>query len=205
MRLLGYAGFVAPIGFTVSALTQSLIRSDHDLWRDPVSKLASGDHGWIQDITFVVAGVLLMVFGLGLHLTLRPKRHMDSGPGLLGLFGLGLVAAGIFPAVDSTGAFVEDRLPHVIAGFVAFASAGLSALALAPRLRRDPGWSDLASYLRGAGLVLVLLFLAGGILVRPPGAPLHDWLGLFQWVFLAAWYPFIMVLATRLIRSSLHP
>lgn len=204
VRMLGYAGLVAPVGFTVSAVAQSLRRPDHDLWRDPVSKLAAGDGGWIQDVTFATTGVLLILFGLGLHLVLRPQRHVDPGPGLLGIFGVGLVAAGIFPATDPAGMFVEDRLPHVIAGFVTFASAGLAALAMAPRLRRVPRWSNLASYVRGVGIVLVLLFFAGGILVRPPSAPFHEWLGLFQWVFLAVWYACILVLATRLIRSSVY-
>lgn len=197
-------GLLAPIAFTVSAVAHSSNRADHDLWGDPVSKLAAGNVGWVQDVTFVVTGVLLIGFGLGLHLVLRPRRHVDPGPALLGLFGLGLVAAGIFPATDTTGAFVEDRLPHVVAGFVAFASAGLAALALAPRLRRDPEWSDLSAYVRVVGVILLLLFLGGGVVVRPPGAPLHDWLGLFQWVFLAVWYPCVMVLAIRSVRSLEH-
>lgn len=202
VRWLGLAGLAAPVGFTVSAVTHSLVWAEHSLWRDPVSALAAGPQGWVQDLTFVVAGVLLIAFGLGLHLALRPSRHVDPGPGFVALFGVGLVGAGVFPAVDAAGVFVDDRLPHIVAGFVTFASAGIAALALAPRLRRDPQWSDIAGVMRVGGVILVVLFLAGGVLVRPAGAPLHDWLGLFQWVFLAVWFPCVVVLARRLMARS---
>jgi hypothetical protein len=46
---------------------------------------------------------------------------------------------------------------------------------------------------------MLVLILAGGALVRPPGALLHAWLGLFQWVLLAVWLPSTIVLALRLL------
>ena len=45
---------------------------------------------------------------------------------------------------------------------------------------------------------MLVLIVVGG-LVRPPGAPLHAWFGLFQWVLLAVWLPCTVVLALRLL------
>ncbi len=206
IRLLAVAGILAPVGFAVSALVQSLARDEHELIHDPISALAAGPTGWIQDVTFAGTGVLLVGFSLGLHITIRPHRHFDPGAQLLGLFGLGLIGAAVWPAVDASGAFTDGSVPHAIAGFVAFGSAGFAALALARRLSHDPRWSDLARHARDVGAVLLLLFVALGALVRPPGAPLHDWLGLAQWIFLAVWFPCIAVLAVRLLRASrVHP
>lgn len=108
----------------------------------------------------------------------------------------------MWPAVDASGAFTEGNVPHVIAGFVTFGSAGLAALTLAPRLARDPWWTDLSRYVRSLGVIIFVLFAAIGALVRPPGGPLHDWLGLAQWIFLAVWFTCIAVLAARLLRTS---
>lgn len=201
-RWLGVAGISAPTVFTVSAVTHSLTRDDHSLLSDPVSALAAGPGGWIQDLTFAATGLLVVAFGLGLHLTLRPSRHLDPGPQLLALFGLGLIAAALWPAVDASGAFTANRPPHVVAGLVTFASAWPAALALAPRLAKDPAWGNLSRYVRAVGVLLLPLFIAGVTLVRPASAPLHDWLGLFQWVYLSVWFPCIAVLAVRLLRRS---
>jgi len=53
-----------------------------------------------------------------------------------------------------------------------------------------------------AGAFLGAKVLAGAGLVRPPGAPLHPWWGLFQWVLLAVWFPCTVVLALRLLRVA---
>jgi hypothetical membrane protein len=201
-RWFAIAGISAPIVFTASAVTHSLTRDDHSLLSDPVSALAAGPSGWVQDATFAATGLLVVAFGFGLHLTLRPGRHLDPGPQLLALFGLGLVSVALWPAVDASGAFTENRPPHVVAGLVTFASAWLAALALAARLAGDPAWSSLARYARTVGVVLLLLFVTGSILVRPAGSALHDWLGLFQWIYLGVWFPCIAVLAGRLLRRS---
>jgi hypothetical membrane protein len=201
-RWLAIAGIAAPVLFAASAGTQSLTRDDHRVLSDPVSALGAGPVGWIQDVTFAGTGLLLIAFGLALHLTLRPERHLDPGPQFVALSGLGMIGAAVWPAVDASGAFTASRPPHVIAGLVTFASACLAALALAPRLARDPAWSGLARYARATGVVLLLLFVAGSTLVRPANGPLHGWLGLFQWVYLAAWFACIAVLAGRLFRHS---
>jgi hypothetical protein len=201
-RWLAIVGISAPIAFTVSAVAHSRARDDHALLSDPVSALAAGPSGVLQDLTFAMTGLSMVAFGVGLHLALRPSRRVDQGPSVLALFGLGMIGAALWPAVDAAGGFTESRLPHVIAGFVTFASAWLAALLLAPQLARDPGWNGLSRYVRAAGVALLMLFIMGGILVRPSSGPFHDWLGLFQWLYLGIWFACVTVLAVRLFSSS---
>lgn len=203
-KWLGIGGIVASLGFVVAALVQSLLRDDHSLLADPISALAAGPDGWIQNVSFLAAGALLLLFAGGVHLALRPSRAGVLGPAFVALFGFGLLGAGVFPAATADGVFVEDQVPvaHVVAGMVTFVSAGLAALFLSGRLARDPRWRDLAGYVRISGVILVALFLLGGALVRPSAAPFHDWLGLFQWVFIAVWYACVLVLAGRLLRAQ---
>ena len=51
IRLLATFGVRAPLTFAASALTQSLARDEHNLLRDPISALAAGPAGWMQDVT----------------------------------------------------------------------------------------------------------------------------------------------------------
>lgn len=196
-RWLGAAGVLAPVLFTTSAIAHSLTRADHALLNHPVSALAAGPTGWIQNLTFMVTGLLVVALGVGVHRHL-PRTRLGSS--LLVVFGLALVASGIFPATDSAGAFTEDRISHVIAGFFAFGSAPLAALAMGWRRRSER--TCFPSYLRTSGAVLVVLFLAVAALVRPPEAPLHDWLGAFQWLFLAVWFPCLIAISRQLLAES---
>lgn len=203
VRWLGVGGVIAPVGFVTAALIQGLTRPDYSLLAHPISALAAGPNGWIQDLNFAVTGALMIGFAIGIHLTVTPTRAGAIGPVFVALFGVGLLGAAAFPATDAAGQFIDDRVPHVVANLVALSSAALGALVLSWRLARDPAWKPLAGYVRTVGVTLVVLFLAGSAVVRPAGAPFHEWLGLFQWIFLAVWYPTVVVLALRLIRPPM--
>jgi hypothetical protein len=59
--LLG-AGVVAGPLFVITVAVQALTRDGFDLRRHPLSMLALGEHGWIQVINFIAAGVLSLIF-----------------------------------------------------------------------------------------------------------------------------------------------
>ena len=94
-RLLG-AGVIAGPIFVSTAAIQVVTRDGFDLRRHPLSMLALGQHGWIQVINFILAGVLSLIFAVGV------ARRLPDGPGstwaprLLALYGAGLVIGGVF-------------------------------------------------------------------------------------------------------------
>ena len=55
-RLLLLGAAAGPL-FLVAATIQSLPRADYDLVRHPISSLAIGGHGWVQDTNFIVTGL----------------------------------------------------------------------------------------------------------------------------------------------------
>lgn len=69
-------------------------------------------------------------------------------------------------------------------------------------MARDSRWQSLATYALAPGIAMLVLFVAGSAFVRPPGAPLHQWLGLFQWMLLAMWFSCTIILALRLLRVA---
>jgi hypothetical membrane protein len=199
---LAVAGIVGPILFAVVALVQSLLRPEHSLVADPISALAAGPSGWVQDVNFLVFGSLMIAYAIGLHLGVRPTRWGVVGLAFLVLSGVGLVWAGLFPATDATGARWDDRVLHIVAFPMTFLGAGIGLIVMSRRMAGDPRWRSLATYALATGIAVLVLLLAGGGLVRPPGAPLHPWWGLFQWVLLAVWFPCTVVLALRLLRVA---
>ena len=199
---LAVAGIAGPVMFAVVALVQSLLRPEHSLVADPISALAAGPSGWVQDVNFLVFGSLMIAYAIGLHLGVRPTRWGVVGLAFLVLSGVGLVWAGLFPATDATGAPQDDRILHIVAFPMTFLGAGSGLIVMSRRMAGDPRWQRLATYALATGIAVLLLLLVGGGLVRPPGAPLHLWWGLFQWILLAVWFPCTVVLALRLLRVA---
>ena len=196
---LATAGIAGPFIFAVVALVHSLLRPDHSLLRHPVSALAAGPSGWVQNVNFLLFGLLMIAYAMGLHLGVRPSRWGLVGVMFLVLSGGGLMWGGVFPATDDTGAFDGDRLLHIPGFVMTFLGGGIGLVLMSRRMVRDPSWRGLSTYALATGVAMLVLIVAGGGLVRPPGAPLHAWFGLFQWVLLAVWLPCTVVLALRLL------
>jgi hypothetical membrane protein len=199
---LAVAGILGPILFAVVAVVHSLPRSDHSLVALPISALAAGPSGWVQDMNFVVSGLLMLAYPIGHHLGVRQTRWGVVGPALLVLSGAGLALAGVFPAVDASGNLSYDRLGHTVASFMAFLGAGVGLIVVSRRLAGDPSWRNLATYALATGIAIVVLVFAFGALAEGPGTPLHPWIGLFQWVMVAVWCTCTVVLSLRLLRVA---
>src|SRR4029079_6009574 len=86
---------VAPI-FYLLAVFQLMIRPDFDIKVLPISFLSLGDLGWIQVLNFIVTGVLALMCARGMRLALRGEKAGTFGPILVGLFGIGMIMAGLF-------------------------------------------------------------------------------------------------------------
>jgi hypothetical membrane protein len=106
---------------------------------------------------------------------------------------------GVFPATTTTGAFDGECLLHIPGFVMTFLGGGIGLIAMSRRMARDPRWQGLATYALLSGVAMLVLIAVGGGLVRPPGAPVHTWFGLFQWVLLAVWLPCTVVLALDLL------
>lgn len=100
------AGLLSPIVVTIQALT----RDGFDLAIHPLSMLSLGDLGWIQIANFIVSGFLFIAFAVGLRRATSSQRGGLWGPLLVGVYGVVLVAAGIF-TVDPMHGFPPGTPP----------------------------------------------------------------------------------------------
>ncbi len=168
-----------------------------------MSALEAGPYGAVQQISFVVLGVLTLVFAGGLQRGLRPSRWCAVGPGLLALSGAAALLAAAFPLRQDAAGVVYDPGGHVVAGTMFFAASALGLVVLSRRVAADPVWSGLARWTLIAGLASVAAFVLMRALAVPDEAPLHEWFGLLQRaVVVLGLFPIRVALSMRLLRVA---
>ena len=96
-------GVIGPILFITVFLIEGATRPNYSPLRHPVSSLSYGDWGWMQRINFVITGLLIFAFAIGLRVVLRRVNGSTWGPLLIGLAGIGLIGAGFFVADPLNG------------------------------------------------------------------------------------------------------
>ncbi len=204
LTISAWAGVIGPVLFTAAFLAQEAFRRDeYDPLAERVSALEAGPNGWIQQVNFVVFGVLTVAFAVGLHRGLRPTKTGRVGPALLLVSGTGLVLGAVFPLREDAVGVTYDSGGHIIAGFMFFMTSAVGLIAISRRAARDPRWQSIATYTFAAGIVALAGFLAGGVLFMPDDAPLHDWIGLYQRVLvLAVLFPCRVLLSLRLLQVA---
>ena len=202
--LLAWAGIIGPVLFTASFLLQMRFRADEfNPIAEPVSALEAGPNGWIQQLNFVVFGLLTIAFAVGLQRGLSPIRAGVAGPALIALSGIGLLFAAALPLREDAAGVTYDPGGHVVGGVMFFASAAVGLIVLSRRIANDARWSGLSTYTLVVGITALAGFAAGGPLVMPDDAPLHSWAGLVQQaLLLLLLFPCRVILSLRLLRVA---
>jgi hypothetical membrane protein len=204
---LAWAGIVGPILFTVVFLAQEVLRrGEFSSIAEPVSALEVGPNGWVQQLNFVVFGLLTMAHAIGLHRGMGSTPGGWAGPTLLFITGMGALVSGAVPWREDAAGIAYAPGGHIVAGMIFFLGSPAALIVLSRRMRHDPSWRGLAPYTLGSGLVLLALAVMGAVLVRPDDAPLHEWAGLVQRIMiLAVLFPCRIALGVRLLSIARSP
>ena len=166
-KTLLQAGVVAGPIFIVVVVAQLLTRDGFDIMHHPISLLSLGAAGWVQIANFIVAGLLCCAFAAGLSRVLTTGPGSTWGSRLIALFGVGLVAGGVFTPDPALGypvgtpdaipqSFTWHAMVHAGAPPLAFTALVLAALVMARRFRTAGrrGW---ALYSMVGGLVALVI------------------------------------------------
>jgi hypothetical protein len=102
-RALLACGVAAGPIYVIVGLVQIFIREGFDVRRHALSLMSNGPLGWIQIANFVVTGLLVAAGAAGIRKAIYPGRTSTWGPLLLGLYGVGLILAGVFVADPALG------------------------------------------------------------------------------------------------------
>jgi hypothetical membrane protein len=204
-RLLAAGALAGPL-FVGTFLVAGATRAHYDPLRHPVSSLELGAHGWVQHTSFVVAGLLALALAAGLRRAWRPSIW---APLLVGIWGLGLIAAGIF-TTDPVGGYppgTPDRPVHAtvpgtlhdagsLAGFIALVVACFVVGRRSARLGQR-GW---AAYSVLTGVVFVVALVLASIAFSQTGA-LVGVGGLIQRIMATSGWLWLTLLALRTRRN----
>jgi hypothetical protein len=171
VRLAAVAGMIGPVLFIAVLLALTAIQYDFMIgigWRplrDPAdawpSGLALGPYGWAQIWSFVLSGLLLMTFAVGLHLGTTNGRASRIGPALLFLDGTAMALMGFeSDPIRRTGPRTVHGWIHDLAFVLFILALLLTFFFLWRRLSKDPFWRGHARYTLVTGsLATLLLFL----------------------------------------------
>jgi hypothetical membrane protein len=163
--------------------------------------LAALPLGWLQNINFYVIGTLMIAYAIGLHFSVHPARRAAIGPALVALSGVGLILSGVFPWRQENGAFIEPA-GHVVGAVMSFLGSSIGHVVISRRMRHDPRWESIASYVLASGITMLLLFFVVAYSLEP-GSPLRPWTGVLQRVLVAIWFVCTFVVALRGSRKRL--
>jgi len=168
-RILLLCGAIAGPLFILTVLIQDYARPDFNPRLQLLSLLSLGEWGWVQMVNFVLAGVLNLLYAGGLWRRLHSGRAGTWGPLLIGAYGLGLIAVGVFrtdPAHGFPPGAIAPTQPswhgvlHALGGLFIFVVLA-AALAVFVRFflaRRERWW---AFYCLASAVLLLLFFFVG--------------------------------------------
>jgi Protein of unknown function (DUF998) len=191
LRLLECGVVSAPL-FVGVVLVEAVTRQGFDLVRMPLSLLSLGDTGWVQRANFIACGLLFALASVGMARRRIPGGGV-WGTRLVGVFAIGLVAAGLFspdpalgfplgaaPAVAAEVQSWHSQL-HGAAFDVAFLSAIMACFLFAHGFA-SIGEVGSAAYAAITGLMTPILIVLGfantsgmGLLFFAAGALTMTW------------------------------
>ncbi|MFE3455591.1 DUF998 domain-containing protein [Nonomuraea sp. NPDC059194] len=199
--------------FVIAFLIEGATRADYDPFQHPVSSLALGPYGWMQIANFVITGLLMLLFAIGIHRALHAAgRPSTWGPLLVGTYAIGLIGAGVF-VTDPVGGYPLDTPAqgvHTWHGMLhdfPFSLLVFAALATACFVfaRRFAGWGNRgwAFYSAATGVLIVIgFFLSGQAFAQAEG--LVEIGGLLQRLTIVVGWGWLSLLAIRL-RNTAEP
>jgi hypothetical protein len=161
-----WGGVIGAVGFVVVFLLEGFVRRGYDPVRLQVSYLSLGEGGWIQVASFLIAGVLVVGFGLGVRRVLRDGLGAKGVPIAIGVAGAGLVIAGVFSTMPAFGyppgtppgfpsQIVATAYLHVVGALCFFGGLLSAPLLMARRMRADRARGAALASVATAILVLV--------------------------------------------------
>lgn len=204
-RWLLLAGLVGPVLFVVTFVVAGALRPGYDPVRHFVSLLSLGDGGWVQVVNFVIGGLLIAGFGLGLRRRWPATGLVRRVPQLVVLAGLALVACGAFTPDPALGypAGAPAGIPmdaswhagvHYVGAILVFVGLA-SAMVISARHAPVAGTRRWAAYSLVSAVVLLGGWIGGFVLVGPSG--IVETAGLLQRVAIVAGWQWLV--ATALI------
>src|SRR6516225_4959407 len=168
--LLLAAGIVGGLVFTGVYLAEGATRAGYRALAQPISALSLGPGGWVQQLNFIIFGVLVCLSAAGWRAVLAPGRGAAAFPLLRAAAGVGLVMDGLY-AQDPSGGYppgARAAVPtlhgqlHTLFAVITITALASGCFVLARRFAVEPGWRRWAVFAAAAGVATVAFIAAFG-------------------------------------------
>ena len=203
--LLAVCGMVAPVLLVLSLAVFGFLREGYSHLSDAITDLQEVGSPNMEGVnaTFILMGLLVMAFSVGLYRGAGPGRWVKVGSLLV--FVVGIPIASVFPddySCPSPGCNSWAANGHTVGGLMEVFTIPLAVLVFSRGLGRDTVWRRYRTYSFVTGIValaLLVLFVASA---ENDTSLLGRWGGAIQRLYFAAWFQWIAVMAIRLFRLS---
>jgi hypothetical protein len=139
---LGLAGIIGPLIFLAILLALDIIQWQSLPLLSSISNLVHGEFGWLQTMSFVLIGLLFIIFVIKLYSITRKKVSSLTGSSSFGITSICFLTIAAFPSqIGNIGLTMEGLIHNSIAGIIS-ASFIIGCIAFAYHFRRDPRWKS---------------------------------------------------------------
>jgi len=193
-----------PAVFTLTFTLNGLLRSGYDPMQMYVSELSIGPRGWIQIVSFMVLGLCLMVFALGVSKAFPTGKASRAGPILLMIVAACYFVSG--PLVTDPASMFDNQQSiqgylHGIFGALVFALSPVCCIVFWRRFREDANWKRLQHWTLLAAIIMLAIVVLMKI-AQPLTSPLNPWAGLIQRCSLITFYVWVFTFSLGLKRGN---
>jgi len=199
--LLALCGIIGPILYSIMVITLGLFRPNYNHITQIMSELGEvgAPNAVIMNTAgFILLGLLMIFFALGLHRGISEGEGSKIGPALVAVSGAFLVLLGIFPCDPGCANESSVGIMHEVFAMMHGFAMIFAPLAIAQRLKKDSRWQGYLYYSLATGVVVAVLASLYGFNVFEP------WKGALQRVLMGVPLLWVEVMAIKLLRLSIR-
>ncbi|WP_158237389.1 DUF998 domain-containing protein [Halegenticoccus soli] len=200
--MLSIAGIAGSVLFWVVVVVLGVVTPGYSVVSDYISTLGAinAPYAIVQRANFVMFGGSILAFAFGLDRWSREGRRLWLGIVLIGVFGAGIVGAGVFQDDVANPHSTTAQIHQLVSG-VAFVAALIGMSLASWEFERSERWPEYRYRFTSVGLAIVLF---ASLAVFRVGLDTW-WVGVAQRQFLLLLTGWIVLHAVTLYRLTRRP
>jgi len=152
---LALLAIVGIVGFLLNFTALHFLRPDVNPVLEPISNYAVGPYGFLFIAADIGLGLAALALTCGLYLSIAPPGRSYVGLSLLGVYGISVLLAGIFP-IDVGGEATTFGTIHNIVGNIEFFGFPIAVILLSLGMGKDERWRSFRRPALALSMVVVL-------------------------------------------------
>lgn len=206
-KLSAWAGILGPALFVGIFSAEGAIRSGYDPFSMYISALSLGSRGWIQMTNFIVLGLLLFLFTLGLSKEFPTGKASRWGIIVFYVLSALFLISGPFvmdPSETPANQMTVHGLIHGLAGGIVFLLMPISIFIFLRRFHADARWQSFQQWTLILGIIEGLGVIVFTIVSKiPPAQNAYvDFLGLLQRIALIPFMIWLFLFGIVMLRKQ---